>query len=121
MLGAKIENHRARVWLINTGWTGGPHGVGSRIRLELTRRMVTAALSGELEGVDSKPDSIFGISVPTKVAGVPDEILQPRGTWQDPIAYDAKAAELALMFQKNFEQFAEKVGADVREAGPKVG
>jgi phosphoenolpyruvate carboxykinase (ATP) len=118
MLGSRIEEHGSQVWLLNTGWTGGPHGIGRRIRLDLTRRMVTAALSGELDGVATVPDPTFGIGVPTQIAGIPDEILEPRQTWENPSDYDAKAAELAAMFRKNFEQFADRAGADVLAAGP---
>lgn len=120
MLGEKLDKHGVRVWMINTGWTGGPHGIGGRIPLDLTRRLVGAALSGELDEVDSAADSIFGISVPTQITGVPNTILRPRDTWRDPSIYDAKAAELAEMFQNNFRQFADRVGAEVLKAGPVV-
>ncbi|MEM7050971.1 MAG: phosphoenolpyruvate carboxykinase (ATP) [Acidobacteriota bacterium] len=118
LLGEKIARHGAKVWLINTGWTGGPHGEGNRMKLSHTRRMVHAALGGELDQVATVADPVFGVRVPVSIAGVPDEVLQPRGTWSDPQAYDAKAAELAAMFRKNFEQFADGVSAAVREAGP---
>ena len=119
MLGEKIARHGARVWLVNTGWTGGPHGVGERIRLPLTRRMVNAALAGELDEVETRADPVFGLAVPTAVEGVPVELLEPRRTWTDPAAYDEKAARLAEMFAENFEQFADGVSDEIREAGPR--
>ncbi len=82
MLGEKLAEHGVRVWLLNTGWTGGPYGVGQRIKLAYTRRMVTAALTGELDGVETWTDPIFGLDVPTRIEGVPDKLLHPRETWQ---------------------------------------
>ncbi|MDX1996419.1 MAG: phosphoenolpyruvate carboxykinase [Thermoanaerobaculia bacterium] len=120
MLGERIEKHRAKVWLINTGWTGGPYGQGSRMKLAYTRRMVKAALSGELDAVATVADPIFGIAVPTAVPDVPSEILNPKNTWADPEAYDRQAAKLARMFVDNFEKFASGVSEAVRQAGPKV-
>ncbi|HEX6201927.1 MAG TPA: phosphoenolpyruvate carboxykinase (ATP) [Thermoanaerobaculia bacterium] len=121
LLGERIRRHRARVWLINTGWSGGPYGEGERIRLRYTRRMVHAAIDGELEGVETVEDPVFGLAVPKRVEGVPDDLLRPRSTWADPARYDAKAVELAEMFAKNFEQFAGGVSEAVRAAGPRVG
>jgi phosphoenolpyruvate carboxykinase (ATP) len=121
LLGERLRRHDARVWLINTGWSGGPYGTGERIRLKHTRRMVHAALSGELAGLETVDDPFFGVAVPRRVEGVPDELLRPRDTWDDPAAYDAKAGELAEMFGRNFEQFAAGVGEAVRAAGPRVG
>ena len=121
LLGERLRRHGVRVWLINTGWSGGPYGTGQRIRLAHTRRMVRAALEGELEGVETVDDPVFGLAVPRRVEGVPDGLLRPRDTWADPAAYDAKAAELAEMFGRNFEQFADGVGEAVRAAGPRVG
>jgi phosphoenolpyruvate carboxykinase (ATP) len=118
MLGRKIEEHGSRVWLVNTGWTGGPYGVGSRMKLGYTRAMVRAALAGELDGVETAEAPFFGLQVPTSVPGVPAEVLLPRETWQDRDAYDARAAELAEAFRKNFEQFADRVPEAVRDAGP---
>jgi len=118
MLGKKIEEHGSRVWLVNTGWTGGPYGVGSRMKLGYTRAMVRAALAGELDGVETAEAPFFGLQVPTSVPGVPAEVLLPRETWQDRAAYDARAAELAEAFRKNFEQFADRVPEAVRDAGP---
>jgi phosphoenolpyruvate carboxykinase (ATP) len=119
MLGEKLARHGSKVWLVNTGWTGGPHGVGSRMKLSHTRRMVTAALSGELDGAETTTDPVFGLTIPKHVHGVPDEVLQPRETWKDKAAYDAQAKKLAEMFRKNFEQFAATAGEKVAAAGPK--
>ena len=118
MLGEKLAEHGARVWLVNTGWTGGPHGVGSRMKLRYTRRMVSAALSGELDGGEMMVDPVFGLSIPKHVHEVPDEVLTPRATWADPAAYDAQAKKLAEMFRKNFEQFAQTAGEKIAAAGP---
>ncbi|MFY9821594.1 MAG: phosphoenolpyruvate carboxykinase (ATP) [Thermoanaerobaculia bacterium] len=118
MLGEKLKQHGARVWLLNTGWTGGPYGVGNRIKLGFTRRMVTAALSGELDGVKTWTDPIFGLNVPVKVDGVPDKLLRPRETWQSPADYDARASKLADMFAENFKKYENEVTDDVKAAGP---
>ncbi|HEX5725560.1 MAG TPA: phosphoenolpyruvate carboxykinase (ATP) [Longimicrobiaceae bacterium] len=118
MLGKKLAEHGSRVWLVNTGWTGGPYGTGHRMKLAHTRAMVRAALAGELDGVETETLPVLNLAVPKRVPGVPDEVLVPRGTWQDAAAYDAKARELAKAFQDNFQQFADRVPAAVRDAGP---
>jgi phosphoenolpyruvate carboxykinase (ATP) len=118
LLGARIAEHGARVWLINTGWTGGPYGTGKRMKLAHTRRMVRAALAGELDEVATATDPYFGLAIPERVEGVPPEVLRPRDTWADPAAYDAKAAELAAMFESNFAAYADGVSAAVAAAGP---
>ena len=118
MLGEKIERHDAQCWLVNTGWTGGPYGVGSRMKLAYTRAMVDAAISGKLDDVETRQDPIFGLHVPVSVPGVPDEVLMPRQTWADPAAYDEQAKKLAAMFRENFEEFAADVSEAVRVAGP---
>jgi len=118
MLGDKLRVHGARVWLVNTGWSGGGHGVGSRMKLSYTRAMVNAALAGELAGAEYVSDPVFGVDVPVAVPGVPREVLRPRDTWADGAAYDAAAAELAAMFKANFEQFADQVSDAVKTAGP---
>ena len=120
LLSEKIEQHNSTVWMVNTGWTGGPYGVGNRMQLSYTRRMLTAALEGELTDVEMRVDPIFGFCVPKHVEGVPDEILRPRDTWANGEEYDAQALKLAQMFVKNFEQYADGVTSDVRDAGPKV-
>ena len=119
MLGEKIRAHGARVWLVNTGWTGGGHGVGSRMNLAHTRAMVTAALSGALESVSTTQDPVFGLHIPESVPGVPAQVLTPRGTWSDKEAYDEAASRLADMFKKNFAQFEDRVPDSVVAAGPR--
>ena len=118
MLGEKLREHRATVWLVNTGWSGGGYGVGSRMKLSYTRTMVNAALSGELDGGDFDTDQVFGIAVPTVISGVPTEVLSPRKTWENPDDYDVAASKLAAMFRENFEQFSNQVSAEVLTAGP---
>ena len=119
MLGEKLREHGAKVWLVNTGWSGGGHGVGSRMKLSHTRAMVNAALAGDLDGAEYVTNEIFGLDVPTAVPGVPAEVLSPRSTWADGEAYDASATKLAKMFKANFEKFADQVGDEVKAAGPK--
>jgi phosphoenolpyruvate carboxykinase (ATP) len=118
LLGERLREHGSRIWLVNTGWTGGPYGVGSRMKLEYTRTMVRAALAGLLDNVKTFTDPIFGLAVPEEVQGVPKELMHPRSTWADPDAYDAQARKLASMFAKNFEQFTT-ARAEVKAAGPK--
>ncbi len=118
LLGEKIKAHKPQVWLINTGWTGGPYGVGHRIELKYTRLMLKAALEGALENVPYRKDPVFGLEVPTQVPGVPSEVLDPRATWEDPNAYDASAKKLAAMFRENFRRYEGEVDPEVRAAGP---
>jgi phosphoenolpyruvate carboxykinase (ATP) len=118
LLGEKMKKHNAKVWLLNTGWTGGPYGVGQRMKLAYTRRMVTAALAGELDNVETWTDPIFGLQVPVHVEGVPDQVLRPRETWKNPADYDAKAAQLADMFAENFKKYESGVEESVKAAGP---
>ena len=120
MLGEKLATHKARVWLVNTGWTGGPYGTGSRMKLAHTRAMVRDALAGKLDGASFEKDPVFGFEVPTAVPDVPSEVLIPRNTWADGAAYDAQAKKLAEMFRKNFEVFADQVPVAVRNAGPRA-
>jgi phosphoenolpyruvate carboxykinase (ATP) len=121
LLGEKIEKHQVQCWLVNTGWTGGPYGVGQRMRIEHTRAMIRAALGGELQGVGYQPDPVFGVLVPDGCPGVPDGVLKPRHTWSEPAAYDDQARQLAGMFARNFEQFATMAREEVRAAGPPAG
>jgi phosphoenolpyruvate carboxykinase (ATP) len=121
LLGEKLRKHKSQVWLINTGWTGGPAGEGSRMKLGYTRAMVRHALSGALDNVEMVADPVFGIEVPVAVPDVPSEVLRPRNTWKDKALYDKKAAELARMFSENFDKFRSKVPRAVAEAGPKLG
>ncbi len=119
MLGERIHAHGARVWLVNTGWSGGSYGVGSRMKLAYTRAMVRAVLAGELDHVETVTDPIFGLSIPSTVSEVPAEILNPRDTWADGADYDTTAAKLAAMFKENFVQFEGQVQEEVRAAGPR--
>ena len=118
MLGDKLHQHNAQVWLVNTGWTGGPYGVGKRIDLPFTRAMVTAALRGELEGVPMRTDPYFGLAVPESCPGVPSEVLDPRQTWPNSQEYDAQASALVQKFKDNFTQFSGVVSNEVSAAGP---
>ncbi|MHB1311972.1 MAG: phosphoenolpyruvate carboxykinase (ATP) [Gemmatimonadaceae bacterium] len=118
MLGHLLHEHSADVWLVNTGWSGGPYGVGKRMKLAYTRAMVADALSGRLHDIPTDVDPIFGLHVPTDIHGVPNEVLNPRGTWPDPAAYDAQARKLAEMFRTNFEKFGAMDPA-IANAGPK--
>jgi phosphoenolpyruvate carboxykinase (ATP) len=120
MLGKKMEKHHVNVWLVNTGWTGGPYGVGSRMKLNYTRAMISAVLDGKLQNVPTENDPIFGLDIPKEVPGVPSELLQPRNTWSDKQAYDEKAKFLAGLFVKNFEKYAAGVSAEILAAAPKV-
>ncbi len=120
MLGEKMKKHDVNVWMINTGWSGGPYGIGSRMKLGYTRAMITAALSGELEKVGYKPHAVFGMMMPLTCPGVPDVILHPRSTWSDSAAYDAKALELAGEFVKNFEKYTSGVSEETLQAAPKT-
>jgi len=120
LLGKKIAQHQVQVWLVNTGWSGGPYGVGQRMKLGYTRAMVSAALNGTLAQVPMSNDPFFGVQIPQTCPDVSPEVLQPRKTWRDPQAYDAQAHKLAGMFAENFKQFANDVSPDVRAAGPRT-
>ncbi len=120
LLGTKIEEQNVNCWLINTGWSGGPYGVGSRMKIAYTRAMINAALAGELANAEYREDSVFGLMVPTHVPNVPDEVLDPRGTWADPEAYDEQAAKLARLFVENFKKYEEGASDEIKAAGPKV-
>lgn len=119
-LGERIARHSVRVWLVNTGWSGGPYGVGNRMKIGYTRAMIRAALSGALDGVGYQRHPIFSIEMPTSCPDVPNAVLDPRGTWSDKAAYDAQAAKLAKMFVDNFKTFEADVDPAVIAAGPKV-
>lgn len=120
LLGEKLEGTDIKVWLINTGWTGGSYGVGSRMKLSYTRQMITAALEGKLNDVTFDTLPVFDLAIPTSCEGVPAEILNPRGTWADKNAYDDTANNLAGQFVKNFEQYASETSTDILAAAPKV-
>lgn len=119
MLHDKMTRHQAQVWLVNTGWTGGSYGQGRRFPLPYTRRLVKAALLGELEHVGYDVDPVFGLHVPRHCPDVPAEMMNPRATWKDAAAYDAKAKQLAALFTENFKRYAGDVGEDVSKAGPR--
>jgi phosphoenolpyruvate carboxykinase (ATP) len=118
MLGKKIREHSVNVWLINTGWTGGPYGTGSRIKLSYTRAMITAALEGKLDNVEYEKDAVFGMMMPTTCPGVPSEVLNPRNTWTDKNHYDVEAKKLAARFVKNFEKYASAASEETASAAP---
>jgi phosphoenolpyruvate carboxykinase (ATP) len=120
MLGELLAQHKdAHVWLVNTGWSGGAYGAGSRMKLSHTRAMVRAALAGTLDGAAVKTDPVFGLSVPTAIEGVPAAVLDARSTWKDPAAYDTQAAKLAAMFRENIKKFGAAVSDKILAAGPK--
>jgi phosphoenolpyruvate carboxykinase (ATP) len=118
MLGRLIDEHGCRVWLVNTGWSGGPYGVGKRMKIAYTRHMVHAILDGSLDHTPVREDPVFGLAVPASVPNVPADVLDPRGTWPDPVAYDAQARRLAMMFRENFTKFNRSAELVVA-AGPK--
>jgi len=120
MLGKKIDEHDTKVYLVNTGWSGGPYGVGKRMAIRHTRAMVSAALNGELEKVEFVPHPVFKVLVPTSCPGVPAEVLDPRQTWADKDAYDAAAKDLAARFAKNFAKY-DHMPREIVEAGPNAG
>src|SRR4051812_25146128 len=120
MLGERLDRHDVPVWLINTGWSGGPYGTGERMNIVHTRQMVRAALNGKLDGVPTKTDPIFGFEVPTACPEVPESVLWARDTWNDPGDYDRAANKLATMFIDNFRQFEDGVSEEIRAAGPRV-
>jgi len=120
MLGSKMEAGKVNVWLINTGWSGGEYGEGSRIKLAYTRNMITAALEGKLNDVDYQEHEVFGLAMPTECAEVPTDILNPKNTWKDKAAYDRKAQKLAKAFVDNFEKFAEYANEEILSAAPKA-
>jgi phosphoenolpyruvate carboxykinase (ATP) len=119
MLGKLLTEHKSHVWLVNTGWSGGAYGTGARMKLSYTRAMVRAALAGRLDDASVLTDPIFGLSVPKTVDGVPDGVLDARGTWKDGAAYDAQAKKLAGMFRENIKKFGSAVSAGILAAGPK--
>lgn len=120
LLGKKLKESGAKVWLVNTGWSGGSYGVGSRIKLAYTRALITAAMNGDLDNMDYETLPVFGLKFPKACPGVPSDILNPREAWSDKTAWDAKANDLAMAFIKNFAQYADGVTAEIISAAPKV-
>jgi phosphoenolpyruvate carboxykinase (ATP) len=119
-LGEKIARHDARVWLVNTGWTGGPYGTGSRMKIAHTRAMISAALSGMLDEAEYETDALFNLDVPRSCPGVPAEVLKPRNTWLRPTDYDEQARKLARMFNENYKTFEDDAPPDIKAAGPRL-
>lgn len=119
LLGKKIREHNVRVYLLNTGWSGGPYGVGQRMKLKYTRSMIDAIMNGSIEEAPTTVDPIFGLTIPTSCPEVPAEVLIPRNTWADKEAYDAKAKDLASQFVKNFEKFSIMPDA-IKNSGPRI-
>lgn len=120
MLGRKMQENKVNVWMINTGWTGGPYGAGNRMKLSYTRAMITAALEGRLDKVSFTNHEVFGMAIPTQVPGVPAEVLDPRNTWADKTAYDEKSRYLAGLFIRNFEKYAAGVTQETLDASPRI-
>ncbi len=120
MLAEKLRKHGAQTWLVNTGWSGGAYGIGSRIKLKYTRAIIDAIHSGTLANAPTAEDPLFGFAVPTACPEVPAEILQPRNTWADKAAYDEKAKKVATLFRDNFKKYESQASAEVRAGGPKV-
>ena len=120
MLGIKMQEQNVNVWLINTGWSGGPYGVGERISLNFTRSMISAILNGDLENVKYNTHSVFGLKMPDSCPNVPADILNPKNTWKDKNKYDVKANKLADAFNKNFEQFSDNANEEILSAAPKA-
>ena len=120
LLGEKIARHNVRCWLVNTGWTGGTYGVGERMKIQWTRRLLEAAITGELDATDFTPDPRFKVAVPAHVHGVPTAVLRPRDTWEDKAAYDAQAAALVGLFHENFAQYAEHATEAIQSAAPSL-
>jgi phosphoenolpyruvate carboxykinase (ATP) len=119
LLGKKMAQHNAACWLVNTGWSGGPYGVGARMKISHTRAMIRAILKGALANVATSPDPIFGVQVPVSCPDVPAEVLQPRNTWADKEKYDVQAKDLARRFNENFKKYESGVSESVRAAAPK--
>jgi phosphoenolpyruvate carboxykinase (ATP) len=120
MLSAKMKENNVNVWLVNTGWTGGPFGVGSRMKLRYTREMISSALEGKLENVEFIQHPVFGLQMPVECQNVPSEVLNPRNTWKDKEAYDKKANQLATSFKENFEKFEKQANDEILSGAPKV-
>jgi phosphoenolpyruvate carboxykinase (ATP) len=118
LLGKKMAEHKVNCWLVNTGWSGGPYGTGQRMKIKYTRAMIRAILTGTLANVETQPDPVFGLNIPTSCPDVPPEVLIPRNTWADKAAYDEKARDLARRFNENFKKYADGVSEGVRKVAP---
>jgi phosphoenolpyruvate carboxykinase (ATP) len=120
MLAEKMRAHGSQAWLINTGWSGGAYGTGSRMKLSHTRAIIDAIHAGRLQKVETLKDPVFGLNIPRDCPGCPREVLIPRQTWQDASAYDVKAQKLARLFHQNFEKYADAASNAIKSAGPQV-
>ncbi|MDX1594366.1 MAG: phosphoenolpyruvate carboxykinase (ATP), partial [Gammaproteobacteria bacterium] len=120
LLAERIRTTGAKVWLVNTGWTGGPYGVGKRMSIAHTRAIIDAIHSGALDDVETVADPVFGVAVPVSCPGVPDEVLVPRNAWDDKDAYDAQAKHLAGLFHANFAKFADQASDEIKNAAPQA-
>jgi phosphoenolpyruvate carboxykinase (ATP) len=120
LLKNKIERYGVKCWLVNTGWVGGPYGIGKRISIRYTRALLNAALNGKLDNVNYKTDPIFGFEVPTECPNVPSEVLDPASSWGDKKEYDRRYRDLAMRFKQNFAKFEDQTPKEVIEAGPKI-
>ena len=120
MLGKKMLKHNVNVWMVNTGWTGGPYNEGKRIKLSFTRAMITAALEGKLDNIETETEPVFGFQIPKSIPGVPENILNPRNTWADKNIYDKKANLLAELFIRNFEKYHSVVSCEIMNAAPSI-
>ena len=118
MLSAKMTAADVNVWLVNTGWTGGPYGTGTRMKLKYTRAMISAALDGKLEYAEFEKHKIFGLLMPTSCEGVPAEVLNPRNTWGNKEAYDQKARQLSGYFKENFKKFERFANEEILQGAP---
>ena len=121
LLGERVSKYKVDCWLVNTGWSGGPFGVGKRMAIAYSRAIVRAVLEGALAEVPTEQDPVFGLHVPTSCPGVPAEVLNPRNTWKDDNAYETKARELAAAFNENFKQFAGDASPAVGDSAPSAG
>ena len=115
-----MQKHEVRVWLVNTGWTGGGYGVGNRMSLKYTRAMIRAAMQGQLDQATYQEDPIFGLHYPTSIPGVPSEVLNPKNTWKDQEAYDQAALKLAGQFARNFSSYADQASEEILAAAPRI-
>ena len=120
MLGEKMKKQDVKIWLVNTGWSGGAYGTGERIKIKYTRAMITAALNGDLDNAEFIIHEVFGLKMPTTCPNIPEEILSPKNTWKDNEGYDKQATHLAEAFVKNFEKFADNASEEILAAAPKV-
>ena len=120
LLAEKIRKHDSKVWLVNTGWSGGPYGVGSRFKLKYTRAIIDAIHDGSLAQAETYTDPVFGVAIPKECGGVPSELLDPKQTWSDGGDYDKMAHKLASLFHDNFKKFEEGASAEIKNAGPVV-